>query len=90
LYDQNWYETNISETIFTEGFLNAVLLMSEEVMHIGCFLDINIEEGILILKESKNIIAGLVASKTSKLLRDSETKFSDDFETKFKRENKLR
>ena len=87
LYDHDWSETNISETIFT-GFLNAVQLMSEEVMHIGGLLDINLEDGILILKESKNITVGLVASKTSKLLRDSVIKFTDDFETKFERELK--
>jgi hypothetical protein len=87
LYDHDWSETNITETIFT-GFLNAVQLMSKEVMHIGGLLDINLEEGILILKESKNITVGLVASKTSKLLRDSVIKFTDDFETKFERELK--
>jgi hypothetical protein len=87
LYDHDWSETNITDTIFT-GFLNAVQLMSKEVMHIGGLLDINLEEGILILKESKNITVGLVASKTSKLLRDSVIKFTDDFETKFERELK--
>ena len=87
LYDHDWSETNISEAIFT-GFLNAVQLISEEVMHIGGLLDINLEEGILILKESKNITVGLVASKTSKLLRDSVIKFTDDFERKFERELK--
>jgi len=87
LYDHDWSETNISEAIFT-GFLNAVQLMSEEVMHIGGLLDINLEEGILILKESKNITVGLVASKSSKLLRDSLIKFTNDFETKFERELK--
>jgi len=79
LYDHDWSETNISEAIFT-GFLNAVQLMSEEVMHIGGLLDINLEEGILILKESKNITVGLVASKSSKLLRGSLIKFTNDFE----------
>jgi len=87
LYDHDWSETNISEAIFT-GFLNAVQLMSEEVMNIGGLLDINLEEGILILKESKNITVGLVGSKTSKLLRDSVIKFTDDFEKKFERELK--
>jgi len=87
LYDHDWSDTNISEAIFT-GFLNAVQLMSEEVMHIGGLLDINLEEGILIVKESKNITVGLVASKTSKLLRDSVIKFTDDFEMKFERELK--
>jgi len=87
LFDHDWSESNISETIFT-GFLNAVQLMSEEVMHIGGLLDINLEEGILILKESERITVGLVASKSSKLLRDSVVSFTTDFEQKFDRELK--
>ncbi len=87
LFDHDWSESNISEKIFT-GFLNAVQLMSEEVMHIGGLLDINLEEGILILKESERITVGLVASKSSKLLRDSVVSFTVDFEKKFDRELK--
>jgi len=87
LFDHDWSESNISEKIFT-GFLNAVQLMSEEVMHIGGLLDINLEEGILILKESERITVGLVASKSSKLLRDSVVSFTTDFEQKFDRELK--
>lgn len=87
LFDHDWSESNISETIFT-GFLNAVQHMSEEVMHIGGLLDINLEEGILILKESERITVGLVASKSSKLLRDSVVNFTIAFEDKFKRELK--
>jgi len=87
LFDHDWSESNISETIFT-GFLNAVQLMSEEVIHIGGLLDINLEEGILILKESQRITVGLVASKSSKLLRDSVISFTADFEEKFDQELK--
>jgi len=87
LFDHDWSESRISETIFA-GFLNAVQLMSEEVMHIGGLLDINLEEGILILKESERITVGLVASKSSKLLRDSVVSFTNDFEQKFDRELK--
>jgi hypothetical protein len=87
LFDHDWSESNISENIFA-GFLNAVQLMSEEVMHIGGLLDINLEEGILILKESERITVGLVASKSSKLLRDSVVNFTNAFEHKFDRELK--
>ena len=87
LFDHDWSESNISETIFT-GFLNAVQLMSEDVMHIGGLLDINLEKGILILKESERITVGLVASKASKLLRDSVVNFTAEFERKFDRELK--
>lgn len=87
LYYHDWSESRLNETIFT-GFLNAVQLMSEEVMNIGGLLDINLEEGILILKESENITVGLVSSKSSKLLRDSVVKFTADFELKFSRELK--
>ncbi|MBY8983348.1 MAG: hypothetical protein KGD57_10385, partial [Candidatus Lokiarchaeota archaeon] len=51
LYNYNWSEYNINENLFT-GFLNAVQLMSEEVMNIGGLLNIELKEGILILNES--------------------------------------
>ena len=87
LFDHNWSESDISEPIFT-GFINAVQLMSQEVMNIGGLLSIDLTEGILILKESDYITVGLVASKSSKLLRDSLIGFSKDFEEKFQRELK--
>ena len=87
LFDHDWSESNISDSIFT-GFINAVQLMSKDVMHIGGLLDINLEKGILILKESERITVGLVASKSSKLLRDSVVSFTTAFEEKFDRELK--
>jgi hypothetical protein len=82
LYDYDWSKSNISENLFT-GFINAMQIMSEEVIKMGGLLDINLKEGILILHESENITVGLITSKSSKLLRDSVTKFTFDFETKF-------
>lgn len=87
LFDHDWTELHIDEKIFT-GFVNAVQLMSEEVMNVGGLLDINLEKGILILNESKLITVGLVASKTSKLLRECVVQFTQDFEQKFERELK--
>ncbi|MFX1366617.1 MAG: hypothetical protein ACFFCE_16815 [Promethearchaeota archaeon] len=87
LYDYDWSESNINENIFT-GFLNAVQLMSEEVMNIGGILDISLENGILIVYESKYITVGLVSSKSSKLLRDTVIEFTQDFERKFEWELK--
>ena len=34
LYDHDWTEIDIPETVFS-GFLNAIEIMSEEVMHVG-------------------------------------------------------
>ena len=87
LYDHDWLESDIKEPIFT-GFINAVQLISEEVMHIGGVLSIDLTEGILILNESKYITVGLITSKSSKLLRDSLRGFSKDFEEKFQMELK--
>ena len=87
LFDHDWSESSIKEPIFT-GFINAVQLMSEEVMHIGGVLSIDLADGILILNESEYITVGLVASKSSKLLRDSLIGFSKDFEQKFQRQLK--
>jgi len=85
LFDHDWSDSGISEPIFA-GFINAVQLMSQEVMNIGGLLSIDLTEGTLILKESEYITVGLVASKSSKLLMDSLIGFSKDFEAKFQRE----
>jgi hypothetical protein len=82
LFDYDWSKSYISETIFT-GFINAIQLMSEEIMHIGGLLNIHLKDGLLILHESDNITVGLIASKSSKLLINSVTNFTHDFEIKF-------
>ena len=83
LYDHDWTEIDIPETVFS-GFLNAIEIMSEEVMHVGGILDINLNEEILIVTRNKYITVGLLASKASKLLRDCVNNFTNDFENKFK------
>ena len=83
LYDHDWTDMNITETVFT-GFLNAIEIMSKEVMQVGGILDINLNEGILIVNRSEYITVGLLASKASKLLRDCVNNFVKDFENKFK------
>jgi len=84
LFDHDWSKSEISENIFT-GFINAIQLMSEEIMNIGGLLDIQLKEGILILHESGNITVGLITSKSSKLLGSSVTNFTRDFENKFEK-----
>ena len=84
LFDHDWSKSEISENIFT-GFINAIQLMSEEIMNIGGLLDIQLKDGILILHESENITVGLITSKSSKLLRYSVTNFTRDFENKFEK-----
>jgi len=82
LFDHDWSKSEISEDIFT-GFINAIQLMSEEIMNRGGLLDIHLKDGILILHESENITVGLITSKSSKLLRSSVANFTRDFEKKF-------
>ena len=84
LFDHDWSKSEISENIFT-GFINAIQLMSEEIMNIGGLLDIQLKDGILILHESENITVGLITSKSSKLLRSSVANFTRDFEIKFEK-----
>ena len=84
LFDHDWSESDIGEPIFT-GFINAVQLMSEEVMKIGGLVNIDLTEGILILNESEYITVGLVASKSSRLLKDALIRFTEDFEVTFQR-----
>lgn len=87
LYEHDWSSSYINETMFT-GFINAVQLMSEEILNSGGLLDINLKERILILHENQEITVGLVASKASKLLRDAIKGFSDEFQTQFQKELK--
>jgi hypothetical protein len=87
LFDHDWSKSDINETLFT-GFINAVQLMSQEVMDIGGLVDIHLEEGILILHESELITVGLVASKSSKLLQEALINFSNDFQNLFQKELK--
>ena len=87
IYDHDWSELQIDEKIFT-GFLNAVQIMSKEVINMGGIMDINLEDGILILNESNNVTVGLASSKSSKLLRECVMQFTQDFEKKFERELK--
>ena len=83
LFDHDWSSSDISETVFS-GFLNAIQLMSEKVLRIGDPMDIRLEEGNLILRQSEFITVGLVASNSSKLLTESVSHFSVDFEERFK------
>ncbi|MEJ2295175.1 MAG: hypothetical protein P8Y23_10450 [Candidatus Lokiarchaeota archaeon] len=87
LFDYDWSKSHVTENMFT-GFINAVQLMSDEIIEMGGLLDINLKDGILILHESEIITVGLAASKTSKLLWDTVTKFTSDFENKFQKELK--
>ncbi len=84
IYDYNWSDYDISEIIFTE-FLNAIQMISEEIMNIGGVLDIKLEEGILHLNDSKYITVGIVTSRSSKSLRESLIDFTDEFENKYER-----
>ncbi|MBN1216889.1 MAG: hypothetical protein JXA99_15795 [Candidatus Lokiarchaeota archaeon] len=84
LFDFDWSDSDINEIMFT-GFLNAVEVMSEEIMRRGGLIDINLFNGILTLNRTEYITVGLIASKTSKILRECLVNFSNDFEKEFKR-----
>ncbi|MFW9820652.1 MAG: hypothetical protein ACFFE5_13665 [Candidatus Thorarchaeota archaeon] len=82
LFDQDWSKSKISEQVFT-GFLNAIQLMSNEVVNLGGVLDIDLKEGILMIHESDYISVGLISTKSSKFLRNALTYFVEDFEKTF-------
>ena len=82
LFDHDWSKSKINEQVFT-GFLNAIQLMSNEVVNLGGVLDIDLKEGILMIHESHYVSVGLVSSKSSKFLRNSLTHFIEDFEKMF-------
>jgi len=84
LFDHDWSQSKISEKVFT-GFLNAIQLMSTEVINLGGLLDIDLKEGNLMIHESHYISVGLVSSKTSKFLRNTLSNFTEDFEKLFEK-----
>lgn len=84
LFDHHWSESDVSEIMFM-GFINAIQIMSEEVLHKGGLLDINLREGVLLMHESKYITVGLISSKSSKLVRDALKGFTVEFESMFQK-----
>jgi len=82
LFDYNWSESKTSEYLVS-NLKSITQNMNREVINLEGFLDIKLKEGILILHNSKLITVGLVISKSSKLLKDSVSKFSAEFEEKF-------
>jgi len=84
LFDHDWAQSKISNQVFT-GFLNAIQLMSNEVINLGGLLDIDLKEGNLMIHESNFISVGLVSSNTSKFLRNSLSNFIEDFEKLFEK-----
>ncbi|MFX1585974.1 MAG: hypothetical protein ACFFDL_15610 [Promethearchaeota archaeon] len=89
LFDHDWSESKVSELVFT-GFINAVQLMSEEIIRMGGLLDIHVQEGIVIMHESEQVTVGLVSSKSSQAVRESLVNFTRDFETMFQRQLKAK
>jgi hypothetical protein len=89
LFNHDWSKSKINEQVFT-GFLNAIQLMSNEVINLGGLLDVDLKEGILMFHESRYITAGLVSSKASKFLRNSLSHFIEDFEQMFEHDLKLK
>ncbi len=83
LFEHDWSIFEEKEMKIFAGFLNAMKLMSEKVLKIGDPVEIKLEKGILIIQDSKLITVGLVASRSSRFLRETLTKFTNKFEEKF-------
>jgi len=89
LFDHDWSKSKINEQVFT-GFLNAIQLMSVEVIHLGGILEVDLKEGVLMFHESQYVTLGLVSSKNSKFLRNTLFNFIEDFEKMFENELKAK
>jgi hypothetical protein len=82
LFYHNWSEPFIDQDLFT-CVLSATEKMTTEVLLRGGVKSVNLEQGVLILEKSRYIIVGLLASKTSKFLRDCLSDFTEQFEKQF-------
>jgi hypothetical protein len=89
LFDHAWGQSDVNSLIFT-GFLNATQKMGQEIIKLGGILDIHLKKGILIIYEAHYTSVGLIASKSSQLLRACLINFSKDFEEKFEKLLKLK
>ncbi len=82
LFNHDWTDVEFDATIFA-GFLNALKIMSERVMKIGEPFEINLQKGTLIIQNSDLITVGLIATKSSKLIRKALIKFTSAFQERF-------
>jgi hypothetical protein len=82
LFYHYWAEPNIDQDLFT-CVLTAVEKMTTEVLLKGGMNGINLDDGVLKLEKGDKIIVGLLASKSSKFLRDCLIEFTEEFEKKF-------
>ncbi len=82
LFSYDWAKTALKDRLFSR-YLDGLQTMSDMLIKFGGILDIRFPNGIVIVNETKSITAVLIASRASKLLRDSVSAFSDDFETEF-------
>jgi len=85
LFYHNWSEPFIDQDLFT-CVLSATEKMTTEVLMRGGVKSVNLKQGVLILEKKRFITVGLLASKTSKFLRDCLTDFTDEFERDFAKE----
>lgn len=85
IFHHKWSEMKIKEDILS-GCMHALRNMSLNIIGLGEMVDLKVEHGFLISNNSKNIIVGLIASNSSKFLRDCIKHFVDEFESIFKTE----
>ncbi|MFX1396718.1 MAG: hypothetical protein ACFFAS_06695 [Promethearchaeota archaeon] len=85
LFEHDWSLLGKKEMVIFAGFLNAMKVMSEKVLQIGEPVEVKLQKGILIIQDSELITVGLVASRSSKFLRETLAKFSIAFEQKFEK-----
>ncbi len=82
LFTNDWARTALKDTLFVH-YLDGLQTMSGMLIKYGGILDIRFPGGIVIVNETKSITAVLIASRASKLARDSLAAFSKDFEVEF-------
>ena len=77
-----WNEVGLNQNVLS-GLLTAIRTISHELLKMGELGEVHLQEGILILDTSENVVVDLVSSKSSKYLRSSLKKFTQEFEKQF-------
>ena len=65
------------------GLLTAIRMTSEDFIHLGELSEIHMQEGILIMDTTENVAVVFMVSQSSRYLRESIKKFTQDFEKEY-------
>ncbi len=83
LYTFDWARTTIKNAKLAR-YIDEIESVSDHVSHIGGTIDLSFEAGVVLIRKGDHTTTALVASRSSRVLRDALNKFSKAFEARYK------